>query len=79
MDLHLQLIPEAFQHQIVRYLDYLKYERGYSPHTIKNYQANLISLTEFFSQQDVSNWRGVDNNVLRIWLVELKKKGLISQ
>ena len=76
MDLPLQLIPEAFQKEIVRYLDYLKYERGYSQHTIKNYQANLIVIAEFFEQQHLDSWQAVNHDKLRIWLMKLRKQGL---
>ena len=76
MDLHLQLIPEAFQDEIVRYLDYLKYERGYSKHTSSSYQANLITLAEFLEGQGINSWPSISYDVLRIWLMDMRKRGL---
>ncbi|NVK24989.1 MAG: tyrosine recombinase XerC [Gammaproteobacteria bacterium] len=76
MDLSLKLVPEPFQKEIVQYLDYLKYERGYSKHTLSSYQATLIALSEFFEQSQVKDWRGINHDTLRVWLVELRQKGL---
>ena len=62
------------------FLDYLKYEKRYSIHTLISYQADLV---DFFNYLDVkfgkTSLKGIDHNYVRSWLANLKEKKLTSK
>lgn len=55
--------------EIDAYTNHLKTERNYSPHTISNYQRDLVFLTGFFKD------RKVNRLTAREYLVQLEKNG----
>ena len=65
---------------IQSFLDYLKYEKRYSVHTLTSYQNDL---TDFFAY--LNNrfgkiaLKGIDHNMVRSWLAELKDHKLTSK
>ncbi|RME19098.1 MAG: hypothetical protein D6806_18885, partial [Deltaproteobacteria bacterium] len=40
-------IPERFARQLDLFMDYLKVERNYSPHTLDAYNRDLMKLIEY--------------------------------
>lgn len=65
---------------IQSYLDYLKYEKRYSIHTITSYQADLIDFIHFLDVQfGGSSLQGINHNFIRSWLAHLKEKGLTAK
>ena len=68
-------------HQSIQsYLDYLKYEKRYSIHTITSYQTDLVNFIDFLELQfGGSSLEGVNHNFIRSWLAHLKEKGLTAK
>lgn len=69
-------LPISLSENVNRYLGFLKNERGYSIHTVNNYLATLVRLTEFLSAQRITHWQSVDDNVLKQWLIQLRQQKL---
>ena len=68
-------------HQSVQsFLDYLKFEKRYSFHTLTSYQTDLIDFIDFLETQfGGSSLEDVNHNYIRSWLAHLKEKGLSSK
>jgi len=64
---------------VERYLDSLKYERRYSPHTLLNYRRDLKSLLDFVQTAAISEWPALDSHLLRQWVSQLHRKGLAGR
>jgi tyrosine recombinase XerC len=60
-------------YKIEAFIDYLRYERNASPHTIDAYRRNLLQFHEFVKKAGVSFAR-IDNRVIRSFLAHLYKK-----
>ena len=58
-----------------RFLDKLKYERHYSPHTLKNYQRDLHQFIEFLDQRKISHWREIDDDTVRGYIGQRHRRG----
>jgi integrase/recombinase XerC len=62
------------------FLDYLKYEKRYSVHTLTSYQADLI---DFFDYLEITfgklSLKEISHSFIRSWLAGLKDKGLTSK
>ena len=62
------------------FLDYLKFEKRYSVHTIISYEADLIDfqlfINENFGQLQVS---AINHGIIRSWLAFLKESGLSAR
>jgi integrase/recombinase XerC len=74
-------IMPAFTNPIIQpFLDYLKFEKRYSAHTLVSYQTDL---TDFFnyidSQFGNTQLKEISLNFIRSWLAGLKDKGLSSK
>ena len=68
-------------HQSIQsFLDYLKYEKRYSVHTLTSYQTDLIDFIDFLKKQfgNVS-LKEVTHSYVRSWLAYQKEKGLTSK
>ena len=68
-------------HQSIQsFLDYLKYEKRYSVHTLTSYQTDLSDFIDFLKKQfgNVS-LKEVTHSYVRSWLAYQKEKGLTSK
>lgn len=63
---------------VALFLDYLKFEKRYSAHSILAYQTDLEQCTFFLQQQfDVaSNVADISTSMIRTWLAQLKDDGM---
>ena len=62
------------------FLDYLKYQKRYSQHTVISYQHDLISFFEYLSLQfSVSAPSEISPMFIRSWLAHLKEGGMESK
>lgn len=68
------------QQTIQPYIDYLKFEKRYSIHTITAYQADLHEFKEFVKiQYGDLDLTSVNHGLVRSWLAQLKEKGLTAK
>jgi len=65
---------------IQSFLDYLKYEKRYSIHTLTSYQTDLTDFFEYINFQfSGPSLKDIDHNYVRSWLAHLKGKKLVSK
>ena len=68
-------------HQSIRsFLDYLKYEKRYSVHTLTSYETDLLDLIDYLDVQFGGvAMKDISHNFIRSWLAHLKSKGLTAK
>lgn len=59
--------------QIEQFLDYLKYEKNASPHTISAYKLDLSEFTRYI-RKNGTNQKAIDHRIIRGFLVMLDKQ-----
>ncbi|MGZ8524554.1 MAG: tyrosine-type recombinase/integrase [Chitinophagaceae bacterium] len=73
-------MPDYNSAEIQSFLDYLKFEKRYSAHTIISYQTDIaaffIYLHKTFGKQPISE---ITHSFIRSWLAELKEEALSSR
>ncbi len=57
------------------FLDYLIFEKGYSPNTIKSYKRDLEDFLRFLSEQRIDSFSALNPYHLRLYVFSLKKEG----
>ena len=73
-------MPETGIPQIQSFLDYLKFEKRYSPNTIISYRTDLTNFFDFLSSVfGKVALKKIDHNQIRSWLAEQKEKGATSK
>ena len=66
--------------QIDPFLDYLKFEKRFSPHTLISYQNDLEQFLQFMvSQFDAPPLESITALMVRSWLAEMKEEGVSSK
>ncbi len=60
--------------EIEAFLEYLKYERNYSPETSRAYEVDLIQFEEFARECELQ-LKEVNPNTVREWVVQMMDKG----
>ncbi|MDL2278517.1 tyrosine recombinase XerC [Parabacteroides sp. OttesenSCG-928-G07] len=63
---------------IDEFLDYLRYERNYSEHTVCAYSKDLVQFEEYIKihQENIFNPATIDVDLIRNWMVGLLDRGL---
>lgn len=59
---------------IEEFINYLKYERMYSLNTITSYEIDLSTLTSFLKDENISDFKKIDYDLMRKYLVFLHEK-----
>lgn len=73
-------MPAAYPQVIQPFLDYLKFQKRYSRHTITSYQNDLVSFFDFvFSQFGEMPLSELTASLIRSWLAYLKEQGMESR
>lgn len=73
-------MPVAYPHIIQSFLDYLKFQKRYSLHTIISYQNDLTSFFDFsFSAFGDMQLDEIKATIIRSWLASLKENGMESR
>lgn len=68
------------QQSIQSFLDYLKFEKRYSQHTVISYQNDLISFFDYIALQfGTTDIPSINASFVRSWLAGLKDQGLESK
>ena len=69
-------LPEAIQY----FTDYLKYQKRYSPHTLRSYADDLRQLHEYllkeFGEMQLNE---LTSSVIRSWLASMKDEDFASR
>ncbi|NTS42128.1 tyrosine-type recombinase/integrase [Flavisolibacter sp. BT320] len=62
------------------FIDYLKFEKRYSRHTILSYQTDLVSFFDFVvTQYGETQLAQLSHSIVRSWLASLKDEGLSAK
>ena len=73
-------MPVTIQNAVDRFLDYLKFQKRYSPHTITSYQNDLTGFFDFteltFGKTELPE---IKPAFVRTWLANLKEQGMESK
>ena len=64
------------QNALQRYWNYLKIERQVSPHTLSNYQRQLVRVVEILQHAGIQQWQQVTPSVVRFVIAQSHKDGL---
>src|SRR5260221_6711044 len=73
-------MPVPTNQHIQSFLDYLRYEKRYSAHTLISYKTDLIDFFDFLETQfGKTSLKDINHNFIRSWLAGLKNKGLIAK
>jgi len=73
-------MPVINQPEIQSFLDYLKFEKRYSVHTIRSYQDDLAQFFTFLQKQfGKTSLKNISHNYVRSWLASLKENDLTAR
>ena len=73
-------MPVQTNQPIQSFLDYLRYEKRYSAHTLISYQTDLTSFFDHLTLQfGKISLKDINHNFIRSWLTNLKTRGLIAK
>ncbi len=65
---------------IASYLDYVKFQKRYSQHTVISYQTDLTAFYDYLDDQfDISALTDINTVMIRSWLASLKETGNVSR
>lgn len=63
-----------------RFLDYLRYEKRFSPHTLTAYESDMSQFVEFLQKTyDLSNPGEIQHTHVRSWMVDLMERGNVPR
>ena len=68
-----------FQPLVNDFLDYLRYEKQHSPHTLSAYSRDLNRLMETMTAEDIAGWEKINERQLKHWLGIWHSEGLSSR
>lgn len=68
--------PAALNSLVTSFLDYLRFEKQLSKHTLSNYCRDLNALMDFCMEQDVAKWSELSPNQMRFFASSAFRKGL---
>ena len=73
-------MPTSHSQLIQTFLDYLKFQKRYSQHTVISYQNDLTDFFDFIERQfDTIALSEINTSFVRSWLAGLKEKGMESK
>lgn len=64
---------------IEKFIDYLRVERNYSPHTTLNYRIDIDSFFDYLKMSEMGNYLKINRNTPRYYLSYLNQKGYSSR
>jgi len=66
------------EEQLERYIAHLRVEKDASPYTLRNYFHEITQFLNFLKDEGVDSWDDVDRQVLRRYLLWLRKEGYVE-
>jgi integrase/recombinase XerC len=71
---------ESIQPHVQSFIDYLKFQKRYSAHTIRSYQDDLLQFFDFIEREfGTTPLRQINHNYVRSWLASLKEKDITAK
>lgn len=62
------------------FIQYLRFERRFSPHTITAYQSDLLQFVSYLKKQyEIDNVEDANHTLIRSWIVSLMQDGITSR
>ncbi len=68
----------GMEEQLQRYMTHLRVEKEASPYTLRNYSHEIAEFLDFLKGERVGSWDDVDRQVLRRYLLWLRKEGYVE-
>jgi integrase/recombinase XerC len=68
----------TLEEQLDQYIAHLRVEKDASPYTLRNYSHEIQQFFDFLEDEGVDSWDGVDRQVLRRYLLWLRKEGYVE-
>lgn len=73
-------MPSLAQSSLQPFLDFLKFEKRYSVHTITSYENDLVDFSDFLeTQYGGAAIKDITHSMVRSWLASLKENGLTAK
>src|SRR5262245_21429451 len=73
-------MAEPIRQDIRSFLDYLKFEKRYSVHTIISYQTDINAFFDYLQAQfGEHSLKDISHSFIRSWLAQLKEEGMTSK
>ncbi|WP_087020588.1 tyrosine recombinase XerC [Thaumasiovibrio subtropicus] len=69
-------IPRSLSRPLIAFYQYLRVEKGYSPHTEANYQQQLTRVAQHMVTLGLTQWRDLDSAWVRQLVAAAKREGL---
>lgn len=67
---------DAAKKSIKNFFNRLRFERNYSPNTLKSYSRDLLVLSGFCEEQNIKNWNQLEDLHIRQLVSSLHRKGI---
>jgi tyrosine recombinase XerC len=68
----------TIEEQLQRYITHLQVEKDASPYTLRNYEHEIRQFLDFLKDEEVDSWDEVDRQILRRYLLWLRKEGYVE-
>lgn len=68
----------TMEEQLELYIRHLAVEKDASPYTLRNYSHEIGQFIDFLEEQGLDSWEDVDRQVLRRYLLWLRKEGYVE-
>lgn len=62
-----------------RFLQYIKDERRFSPHTVLAYKNDLKQFFEFLTEMEIQEIKEANHSIIRSWIIHLIEKGISNR
>jgi integrase/recombinase XerC len=73
-------MPELTQIHIQSFIDYLKFQKRYSPNTVRSYQDDLVQFFDYLQLQfEKFQLNEIDHSYVRSWLASLKERNISAK
>lgn len=79
MPLNSPLANHPLYQQTARYWDFLRIEKQVSPHTLANYQRQLLAVVALLDKEGITSWQAVDSSTVRWILTQSHKQDLSAK
>ena len=68
--------PDSLAIPVKKFLDFIRFEKQLSSHTLSNYLRDLKVLQEFCLEQNIQHWKQMQPNQMRFFAASAFRKGL---